>query len=122
MKADIQKRAKKAGSLPGRILGRIEKALASPAGAGIFTAASILLAGYHAVFAAPTADKLRSNIENTLGPWLTTIAFFMAIVGIGQWAWGYLRNDPEGKTRGLVIVIGGAILGSAIIIVKALGF
>lgn len=67
-------------------------------------------------------DTLKENMKSQLGGWLTALGFLIAVMGAAQWGWGYLRDDPESKARGWKMMVGGAIVASAITIAGALGF
>ena len=67
-------------------------------------------------------DTLKENMKSQLGGWLTALGFLIAVMGAAQWGWGYLRDDPESKARGWKMMVGGAIVASAITIAGALEF
>lgn len=89
--------------------------------AAITAPAVIMLASVNSAMAIE-ASKLKENMKTQLGGWLTALGFLIAVMGAAQWGWGYLRDDPENKARGWKMMVGGAIVASAITIAGALGF
>lgn len=89
--------------------------------AAITAPAVIMLASVNSAMAIE-ASTLKENMKTQLGGWLTALGFLIAVMGAAQWGWGYLRDDPENKARGWKMMVGGAIVASAITIAGALGF
>lgn len=89
--------------------------------APITAPAVIMLASVNSAIAI-SPGEVKAKMKDQLGGWLTALGFLIAVMGAAQWGWGYLRDDPENKARGWKMMVGGAIVASAIAIADSLGF
>lgn len=88
---------------------------------GLVAGSSMVVATITPTFAVETnVDKLNKFVTDFIQPWMIGIGSVIAIVGGVQFALGFQREDPEGKSKGLMTVMAGCMLGAVVPVFSAI--
>ena len=72
----------------------------------------LLMTSVSSICASATSEAAWTQVKTFISTWVLRLGGAVIVVGLIFFGMGFLRDDPDARTRGIQVVIGGAIVAA----------